>query len=78
MLEERLREHNIDFSQHPEKIFKTFIKRMVQCAKRSIPRGTVKQYKPFWNETLNKLKTSRESFRLLAERTGQAWRKQCA
>jgi len=56
---------------------------MVQCPNRSIPHGAVKQYKPFWNETLNKLKTSRETFRLLAERTGQphdaqAWRKQCA
>lgn len=54
---------------NPDKSTDRFINAVIQAAKKSIPRGQVKRYKPFWNATLTALKESRNKARKKAETT---------
>jgi hypothetical protein len=54
-----------------------------ESAKNNVPRGKVKNYKPFWNTKLQTIKTERNRLRKVAERTKnpsdvQNWRRQNA
>lgn len=80
-LEEKLNPCNFDFIKDgPDKNNKKLCNIIIEAAKRYIPKGRQFRYKPFWNETLTKLKTDRENARKKAESTGEQndvveWRK---
>lgn len=49
---------------------------IISCAKKSIPRGQVVDYKPFWNEKLEALTTKRNDATKLLENTSSPENKQ--
>lgn len=67
----------------PDQMNKNFCKIILETAKKHIPRGRIKNYKPFWNPQLEELKKERDIARNTAEQTKttldtQIWRKKCA
>ena len=51
----------------PDNINNKICKTLIETAKKFIPRGKIKKYKPFWSKELQQLKTEREKARLKAE-----------
>ena len=67
----------------PDKINKSTCETILKTANKYIPRGIVKNYKPFWNSKLESMKKDRDIARNKAEKTKdpedvQNWRKLCA
>ena len=78
-LETELEMKNFDFTQTCDQISHLINNVVIHCAKKFVPSGKQRQYKPFWNEDLQKLKENREDLRKKAEYTKdpkdvQKWR----
>ena len=54
---------------NPDKSTDRFVNAVLLAAKRAVPRGQVKRYKPFWNAKLTELKANRDKARRKAEST---------
>jgi hypothetical protein len=66
-----------------ENALKEFNKIVINAAKATIPRGNIKQYKPFWNKELEEFRKTREEARKKSEITNntkdvQTWRRSVA
>ena len=73
----------VDNTSSSDALLKKFCNTILECAKKCIPRGKVKHYKPLWSEKLSKLKKDRDEARSQAEQTHhhqdiQHWRKLAA
>ena len=68
-LENTLIASKIDFTQHPSIIGNYISEQIIAAAKHSIPRGTIGNFKCFWNSDLETLKQEREAQRKIAEDT---------
>lgn len=76
-------ENPLNESLQPDQINKSICEIILKTAKKYIPRGIVKNYKPFWNTKLENMKKDRDLARNKAEKTKdpkdvQNWRKLCA
>lgn len=60
---------NIEVSSNVDKTLGKIQKAILKAAGKTIPRGKMKRYIPFWSDKLQRLKLERDSARTTAERT---------
>ncbi|KAI5752692.1 hypothetical protein M8J77_019486 [Diaphorina citri] len=82
-LEEQMEQISLTSFTSPDSLNKEITKIILQIAKKFIPRGKVKKFKPFWTKNLAKLKSERNKARRKAERVKSKesvieWRKKAA
>nr|CDS26931.1 hypothetical protein HmN_000155100 [Hymenolepis microstoma] len=80
LLKTELNASPINYNHHPDKICNNATNIIIKRAKKTIPRGKVKQYRVFWSKSLEELKRKREVLCNTAGQTGitedvQAWRR---